>query len=55
MMSEAQTETDLWRHAIILPAIVDGRFHGDDVKVSGTNRFVDRYGTSFNDMIRCTI
>lgn len=49
MMRNAKTPTDLWRYAVLLAAIVDGRFKG--IK-SGSNAWlIDRFGPTFNDLI----
>ena len=55
LMAEAKTETDLWRSAVLLAAIVDGRFRDNDVTGMSSNPLIERYGTSFNDLFRARI
>jgi len=55
LMGEAKTETDLWRYGVLLAAIVDGRFRGSDVTALTDNSVIERYGTSFNDLLRARI
>jgi hypothetical protein len=54
-MGEAKTETDLWQYGVLLAAIVDGRFRGSDVTGMTNNSLIERYGTSFNDLLRTRI
>jgi serine/threonine protein kinase len=54
-IKEAKTETDLWRYGVLLVAIVDGRFRGSDVTGMTNNSLIERYGTSFNDLLRTRI
>jgi hypothetical protein len=51
LMGEAKTETDLWRYGVLLAAIVDGRFRNSDVIGMTNNFLIERYGTSFNDLL----
>jgi hypothetical protein len=55
LMGEAKTETDLWRYGVLLAAIVDGRFNDSDVTGMGRSPLIERYGSSFNDLLRTTI
>jgi hypothetical protein len=55
LMGEAKTETDLWRYGVLLAAIVDGRFRESDVTGMTNNSLIERYGTSFNDLLRTRI
>ena len=55
MISKATTATNLWRYAVILTTIVDGRFHRSDVEGARTNPLVERYVTSFSSLIRSRI
>ena len=51
-MRESTAETDLWRYGILLAEIVDGRFNGSSVSGTADGRPIERYGTTFNDLIR---
>jgi hypothetical protein len=51
-MRDARTETDLWRYGVLLAEIVDGRFHGSEIRGSSNNELVDRYQTTFDDLLR---
>lgn len=51
-MHNATSETDLWRYAVLLTKIVDGRFQGAEIQNGQGNALVDRYGPTFNSLIR---
>jgi hypothetical protein len=51
-MRDAQTATELWRYAVLLSVIVDGRFHGSEVEGEDRLGLCARYGLTFNDLIR---
>ena len=55
LMGEAKTETDLWRYGVLLAQIVDGRFRDSDVIGMSNDSLVERYGTTFNDLLRTRI
>ncbi len=55
LMGDAKIETDLWRYGVLLAAIVDGRFKDSDVTGMGRTSLIERYGSSFNDLLRATI
>lgn len=50
MMCEAKTPTDLWRYAVLLAVIVDGRYKG--IKNGSNTRPIDRFGPTFDDPIQ---
>ena len=52
LMGEAKTETDLWRYSVLLAEIVDGRFRGCDVTGKNNDSLIERYGTTFNYLLR---
>ncbi len=55
MMRNAENATDLWRYSILLAAIVDGRFHQDEVKNGPRPDLIERFGATLNDPIRSRI
>jgi hypothetical protein len=50
-MRDATSETDLWRYAILLGTIVDGRFQGSEV-IGANNNLAIRFGPSFDELFR---
>lgn len=54
-MRDAIHETDLWRHAILLTRIVDGRFKANEIENGRSDELMKRYGPTFNDLIRARI
>lgn len=53
MMRDAKTPAELWRYAILLAVIVDGRFIEN--RKSPNTWLIDRFGPTFNDMIHSRI
>ncbi len=49
-IDEANTEVHLWRHAVILAKIVDGRWQGGEVRSANEGRLATRYGATFDDL-----
>lgn len=52
LMRDATTEVDLWRYAILLTTIVDGRFSGAEVQNSSSGELIKRFGPTFEDLRR---
>ena len=53
MMSAAKTPAELWRYAVLLAVIVDGRFKG--IKNDSNSCLINRFSSTFNDSIRSWI
>ena len=51
-MSKAQSEIELWRFGTLLAKVVDGRFHSDEIYGDGSNELIDRFGPTFNAVLR---
>jgi hypothetical protein len=51
-MRSAKTSTELWRNAVILEKIVDGRFDGAAMDAAPKEAPIKRYGLTFNDTIK---
>ena len=54
LAGNATAETDLWRYAVILSKIVDGRFYYRG-SVPAPNPLLARYANSFEDLIRTRV
>lgn len=52
MMGDAANETELWRYAVLLTTIVDGRFRSSELERGSNPDLIRRYGPSFNDLVR---
>jgi len=50
-MRTATDTVDLWRYAVLLSKIVDGRFDASEVEGSSPSPLVKRFGTTLNDPI----
>lgn len=48
LMEDAQTPADLWRYAVLLARIVDGRFKG--IENRSNTQLIDRFGSTFDDL-----
>lgn len=51
-MRTATDPVDLWRYAVLLSKIVDGRFIASEVKGTTPSPLIKRFGTTLNDPIR---
>lgn len=51
-MRTATNPVDLWRYAVLLSKIVDGRFMASEVEGSTLNPLIKRFGTTLNAPIR---
>lgn len=51
-MRTATDLVDLWRYAVLLSKIVDGRFIGSEVEGATPSPLIKRFGTTLNDPIR---
>jgi hypothetical protein len=51
-MRTATDPVDLWRYAVLLSKIVDGRFMASEVEGTTPSPLIKRFGTTLNDPIR---
>lgn len=51
-MRTATNSMDLWRYALLLSKIVDGRFKASEVEGETPSALIKRFGTTLNDSIR---
>lgn len=51
-MRTATDPVDLWRYAVLLSRIVDGRFIASEVEGSTSSSLIKRFGTTLNAPIR---